>query len=81
MYLKTQKLHELKKHMKRFWILKIIEKFSLVGVVGVNAIWIMNIIASVQGIVAPLFIIMTWVFHWSCEVLIRGQQLIYQKGC
>ena len=63
MYLKTQKLHELKKYMKRFWILKIIEKYSVVGVAGVNAIWIMNIIASVQGIVAPLFIVITWSFE------------------
>jgi hypothetical protein len=63
MYLKTQKLHELKKHMKRFWILKIIEKFSLVGVAGFNPIEMMNIIASVQGIVAPLFIVITWSFE------------------
>ena len=63
MYLKLQKLHELKKYMKRFWILKIIEKYSVVGVAGVNAIWIMNIIASVQGIVAPLFIVITWSFE------------------
>ena len=48
---------------------------------SVNPIGIINIIASVQGIVVPLFIIMTWVFHWSCEVLIRGQQLTYQTGC
>ena len=56
-------MHEPKKYMKRFWILKIIQKCSVVGVASVNAIWIINRIASVQGTAAFLFIMMTWVFY------------------
>ena len=56
-------MHEPKKYMKRFWILKIIEKYSVVGGASVNPIEMMNIIASLQGIVAPLFIVITWSFE------------------
>ena len=56
-------MHELKKYMKRFWILKIIQKCSVVGGASVIPIEMMNIIASVQGIVAPLFIVITWSFE------------------
>jgi hypothetical protein len=56
-------MHEPKKYMKRFWILKIIQKCSVVGGASVNAIWIINHIASVQGAALSLFIMMTWVFH------------------
>ena len=56
-------MHEPKKYMKRFGILKIIQKCSVVGGASVNAIWIINHIASVQGAALSVFIIMTWVFH------------------
>ncbi len=56
-------MHEPKKYMKSFWILKIIQKCSVVGVASVNAIWIINHIAFVQGAAVSLFIMMTWVFH------------------
>ena len=56
-------MHEPKKYMKRFWILKIFQKSSVVGVASINAIWIINHIASVQGTAVALFIMMTWVFY------------------